>query len=153
MEGTVYYEYIPESQQWINITALKFWNDWGSPFIERVQRNGNLVCELCKTTKYPPTYLTLFPFFFWQIMSCLWFRKRPIPLHGSLRILAVPHNLSSTKRKDIRWHWHHQREHNEAPDHYSERLILKMFPITAKTLASTCGFRRRLFWRGLTIYN
>jgi hypothetical protein len=116
VECTVYYEYVPHGQQWINITVLKFWSDWGSPLVERGQRNGNLARELCKTTKHPPTYLVLFSFFFFwggggQITSRLWFRKHHIPWHGSLRLLAVPPNLNSTKRKEIRRHWHHQREH------------------------------------------
>jgi hypothetical protein len=60
-------------------------------------------------------------------------------------------NLNSTKMKEIQWHSHHQGEYNEALDDYSEILILKMSPTMAETLASVCGFRRRLFWRGLTI--
>jgi len=139
MEHNVYYEYVPEGQQSITIPVLKFWSDWGSTFFEWCQRNRTLARGLCKMTKHPPTYLILLYFFFWQIMSCLWFRKNYTPWHGSLWLLAVHPNLNSTKMKEIRWHWHHQGEYNEATDDYSEILILKMFPTMAETLASMCG--------------
>lgn len=151
MVGTVNYEYFPEGQQWINITVLKFWSDWGSLFVKRGQKKRDSHTWAVQNDKAPAHISHSVQVFFLslsQIMSCLWFKKHPIPWHGSLRLLAVHPN---TKRKEIRWQCHQQREHNEAPDDYSERLILKMFPTMAEMLASMCGFRRRLFWRGLTI--
>jgi hypothetical protein len=80
MEGTVYYEYVPEGQQWINITVLKFWSDWGSPFIERGQRNGTLA-RAVQNDKGPAhkAHAVQVFFLFWQIMSRLWFRKILFP--------------------------------------------------------------------------
>ena len=158
VEGIVYYEYVPEGQKWINITVLKFWSDWVSPFVERGQRNRNIACGLCKRTKHPTTYLNLISFFFFFG----WVGGKSCHACGSGNILLpdmapcdfwlFPPTLYSTKRKEIRRHWHHQIEHDEAPDDYSKRLILRMFPTMTETLASMYGFRKWLFWRGLTIY-